>query len=117
MQLPLLGVENKKSFRERFFAASTGLYRSLSYIIFCYVVGCSWAVVALAKSAAVGTPTFSLAPILAAYGVAALALTIFMYAFMKTIILALCAYGEWLCENAEENASVNPPEAPGSADH
>lgn len=117
MKLPFFGIESDGTYRQRFFVAAKALYRSLTYIIFCSVIGCSWAITALAKSSAVGTPTFTLAPILTAYGVAAFAFTVFLYAFTKVLILGLCAYAEWLCEDARRNTEASASDILKSAEH
>ncbi len=91
-----------ESYRQKFFAAATYLYKALRYLVFVYVLGSALAVVVLALTSGTGHPTFSLALVLGAYGVAGLAGAVFLYAFVQLLILACCAYGEWLCEQKEE---------------
>lgn len=95
MTLP--GRSNAKPYREQFFAAARHLYRTMKYLVFVYVVGSALAIVALSLTTGLGSANFNLAFVLSAYGIAALAAAIFVYAFVELVILACCAWGEWLC--------------------
>ncbi|MFP3904146.1 MAG: hypothetical protein ACLFWB_07910 [Armatimonadota bacterium] len=90
--------EDDRPYREKFFDAAISLHHNLKYLVFFYIIGSAFAVIAMSTSPGPGSADFSLASVLIAYGIAALALVIFLYAFIKTLILACCAYGEWLCE-------------------
>ncbi|MFO7945957.1 MAG: hypothetical protein R6V19_04000 [Armatimonadota bacterium] len=94
--------EDGRPYRQRFFDAAVSLHNNLKYLVFFYVIGSAFAVMAMTHSPGPGSADFSLASVLIAYGVAALALVIFLYAFIKTLILACCAYGEWLCEEPRQ---------------
>ncbi len=93
---------NDTPYREQFFAAARGLLAMLKYLVFLYIVGSAIAVIALSMTTGLGSANFSLACVLGAYGVAALSAAVLLYAFVKLIILACCAYGEWLCEHKHE---------------
>lgn len=110
---------DERSYRKEFFDAAVGLRNGLKYLVFVYLVGSAVAVIALAQSQSTAAPGFSLAHVLMGYGLAALALAIFLYAFVKLMILACCAYGEWLVEepgptaesHADESATEGESEA------
>ncbi len=98
----LRGFEGKKSYRERFFQAANNLYRHMHYLIFVYIVGSAFAIAAVAVTSSSGSEDFSLGIVLTAYGIASLAVAVFLYAFIQLLILACCAYGEWLCEQKSQ---------------
>ena len=100
-----LDSNNDTPYREKFFAAATHLYKALRYLVFVYVIGSALAIIAVAVTSGPGKANFSLALVFVAYGVAALAATILLYAFVQVLILACCAYGEWLCEQKEDKDS------------
>ena len=98
----LRGSGNNKPYRERFFQAANNLYRHMHHLIFVYVIGSAFAIAAVAVTGSPGSETFSLGIVLTAYGIASLAVAIFLYAFIQLLILACCAYGEWLCEQKSQ---------------
>ena len=103
--MALLNSSNDRPYREKYFAAATYLYKALRYLVFVYVIGSALAIIAVAVTSGPGNASFSLALVLVAYGVAALAAAVFLYAFLQVLILACCAYGEWLCEQKEDRDS------------
>ena len=103
--MALLNSSNDRPYREKFFASATYLYKALRYLVFVYVIGSALAITAVAATSEPGKASFSLGLVLVAYGVAALAAAILMYAFVQVLILACCAYGEWLCEQREDKDS------------
>lgn len=102
--------EDERPYREKFFDAAVNLHNNLKYLVFFYVIGSAFAVIAMSLSPGPGRADFSLGSVLIAYGIAALALVIFLYAFIKTLILACCAYGEWLCEEPGRVPRPHPEE-------
>ncbi len=100
-----LNSDNDRPYREKFFAAATYLYKALRYLVFVYVIGSALAIIVVAVTSGPGNANFSLALVFVAYGVAALAAAILLYAFVQVLILAGCAYGEWLCEQKEDGDS------------
>jgi uncharacterized membrane protein len=100
-----LGPDSNRPYRETFLQAASSLYRNMRYLVFIYVVGSALAIVAVAVTSSPGSQDFSLGIVFLAYGIAGLAAAIFLYAFIQLVVLACCAYGEWLCEqNAKFDA-------------
>ena len=100
--MALRGSDGEKSYGERFFQAAQGLYNGMRYLVFIYVIGSGLAIAAIAVTSSPGSENFSLSVLLVAYGIAGLAVAIFLYAFIQVIILACCAYGEWLCDQKSQ---------------
>lgn len=86
-----------KPYREKLYDAAASLYRNLRYLVFVYIVGIALAAIALGTTSGGTCSGLSLGLILAAYGIAALAVVIFTYALVQLTLLAFCAYAEWLC--------------------
>lgn len=97
------GSAENNSYGEKFFQAGKNLYNTMRYLVFVYIVGSALAITAVAITGSPGSANFSLSVVLVAYGVAGLAVAIFLYAFIQLLILACCAYGEWLCEQKSES--------------
>jgi hypothetical protein len=89
---------NGRPYRERLHSAAVGLHKNLRYLVFIYVLGTAVAVIAVAYSSGEARHGLSLGFVLVAYGIAALAAAIFIYAFVQLAVLACAAFGEWLCE-------------------
>jgi hypothetical protein len=106
--------DNPQFYRQRFFSAARNLYRSMKCLVFVYVVGTALAIVALSLTSGLGSANVNLVLVFTAYGVAGLASAIFIYAFVQLMILACCAYGEWLCETKQGAKPTSGP-APPSA--
>ncbi len=95
--------DSGSTYRDKLYVSATGLYRGMKYLVFVYVIGSALAVMALALTSGPGAANFSLASVLAAYGVAGLAAALFLYALVQVVILACCAYAEWLREDKHNN--------------
>lgn len=94
---------NGRPYRERLYSAAVGLSRNLRYLVFIYVLGTALAVMAVAYGSSEAERGLSLGFVLVAYGIAALAAAIFLYAFVQLAVLACAAFGEWLCEQHEDD--------------
>ncbi len=91
-------LEKDRPYREKLYGAAVGLHKNLRYLVFVYVIGTALAGIAMGFNCGGTRPTLSIGLVLAAYGVAALALAIFLYAFVQLALLSFCAYAEWLRE-------------------
>ena len=89
---------NGRPYREKLYCAAVGLHRNLRYLVFIYVIGTALAAIAVACTSGATRPGLSLGFVLAAYGIAALAVAIFVYAFVQLALLSFCAFAEWLRE-------------------
>jgi hypothetical protein len=112
----LVNRSDGRAYSERFYDAAVGLVNCLKYLVFFYFVGSAFAVIALVESQAPGSPTFSLTGVLIGYGIAGLALAVFLYWFVKLIILGCCAYGEWRVERSEPDAKPHTDEPDADAE-